>query len=176
MTTRFLALIGVLALGTSAAAQSNAGWLRYPSISPDGKTIVFTYKGDLYRVAATGGTAIPLTTHQAHDFMPVWSRDGRQIAFASDRYGNFDIFVMPAEGGEARRLTFHSVGTGPGRWRGGKGSRMTFCPELPLRFECSPRISSNPIILFVSYRYPLLFQVISCPYSQRRLIPGEGSR
>jgi len=35
--------------------------------------------------------------------MPVWSRDGRQIAFASDRYGNFDVFVIPAEGGEARR-------------------------------------------------------------------------
>jgi Tol biopolymer transport system component len=114
MTTRILALISVLALGVSAAAaQSNAGWLRYPSISPDGKTIVFTYKGDLYRVAATGGTAIPLTTHQAHDFMPVWSRDGRQIAFASDRYGNFDVFVMPAEGGEAKRLTFHSAAEYP---------------------------------------------------------------
>ena len=41
--------------------------------------------------------------------MPVWSHDGKQIAFASDRFGNFDVFVMPAEGGEARRLTFHSA-------------------------------------------------------------------
>jgi hypothetical protein len=53
------------------AAQNNPGWLRYPAISPDGKTIVFTYKGDLYRVASSGGTATPLTTHEAHDFMPV---------------------------------------------------------------------------------------------------------
>lgn len=94
---------------TPAHAQTEASWLRYPAISPDGQTIVFTYQGDLYRVAATGGAATPLTTHPAHDFMPVWSRDGRQLAFASNRHGNFDIFVMPASGGEARRLTFHSA-------------------------------------------------------------------
>jgi tricorn protease len=93
----------------SVSAQSNANWLRYPAISPDGKTIVFTYKGDLYRVPAAGGTATPLTAHEAHDFMPVWSHDGKQIAFASDRFGNFDIFVVPVEGGEPRRVTFHST-------------------------------------------------------------------
>lgn len=88
-------------------------WLRYPSLSPDGKTIVFTYKGDLYKVATAGGTAIPLTMHEAHDFMPVWSKDGKSIAFASDRYGNFDVFVIPAEGGEAKRLTYHSAAEYP---------------------------------------------------------------
>jgi Tol biopolymer transport system component len=51
--------------------------MRYPAISPDGKTIVFTYKGDLYRVPAAGGQAIPLTTHPAEDYMPVWSHDGK---------------------------------------------------------------------------------------------------
>ncbi|MGZ5487775.1 MAG: hypothetical protein ACXWF4_04530, partial [Candidatus Aminicenantales bacterium] len=84
-------------------------WLRYPAISPDGQTIVFAYKGDLYRVPSGGGVAVPLTIHEAHDYMPVWSHDGKSIAFASDRYGNFDVFVMPASGGEARRLTFHSA-------------------------------------------------------------------
>ena len=120
MKNRLLALVCALALGASAAAaQSAPGWLRYPSISPDGQTIVFTYKGDLYKVPAIGGAAIPLTTHTAHDFMPVWSRDGRQIAFASDRYGNFDVFVMPAEGGEAKRLTFHSAAEYPYAFAGG---------------------------------------------------------
>ncbi|NCT93002.1 MAG: peptidase S41 [Chitinophagaceae bacterium] len=99
---------GLFAL-TQLPAQINPGWLRYSAISPDGKTIVFTYKGDLYRVPAAGGTATPLTFHEAHDFMPVWSPDGKNIAFASDRYGNFDVFVIPAEGGEARRVTFHSA-------------------------------------------------------------------
>jgi Tol biopolymer transport system component/C-terminal processing protease CtpA/Prc len=100
-------------LGLSAFSQASPSWLRYPSISPDGKTIVFTYKGDLYRVPATGGTATALTQHEAHDFMPVWSRDGKSLAFASDRYGNFDVFTIPATGGEAQRLTFHSTNEYP---------------------------------------------------------------
>ncbi|HSK08245.1 MAG TPA: hypothetical protein VK911_01615, partial [Vicinamibacterales bacterium] len=99
----------LLSIAAAAAGQAAPGWLRYPAISPDGKTIVFTYRGDLYRVASAGGTAVPLTAHEAHDFMPVWSHDGTQVAFASDRHGNFDIFVIPAQGGEARRVTFHSA-------------------------------------------------------------------
>jgi tricorn protease len=90
-------------------AQETPLWMRYPALSPDGKTIVFSYKGDLYKVPASGGEAYPLTLHEAHDYMPVWSRDGKWIAFASDRYGNFDVYVMPAAGGEAKRLTFHSA-------------------------------------------------------------------
>jgi tricorn protease len=93
---------------TSLSAQTPPKWLRYPSISPDGKTIVFTYKGDLWKVPANGGNAVPLTLHEAHDFMPVWSHDSKTIAFASDRFGNFDIFSISAEGGEAKRLTFYS--------------------------------------------------------------------
>ena len=94
-------------------AQTQPSWLRYPALSPDGKTIVFTYKGDLYKVPSKGGTAIQLTQHEAHDFMPVWSPDGSSIAFASDRYGNFDIFLMKADGGEPRRLTYHSASEYP---------------------------------------------------------------
>ena len=93
---------------SSAYSQNNPLWLRYPSISPDGKTIVFGYKGDIYRVDAKGGIAIPLTIHEAHDMMPVWSRDGKSIAFASDRYGNFDVFIIPSMGGDPVRLTYHS--------------------------------------------------------------------
>jgi tricorn protease len=92
-----------------AGADNTPAWLRYPAISPDGATIVFAYKGDLYRVPSGGGVAVPLTMHEAHDYMPVWSHDGKSIAFASDRFGNFDVFIMPATGGEARRLTFHSA-------------------------------------------------------------------
>jgi len=88
-------------------------WLRYPAISPDGKTIVFCYQGDIYRVPSTGGAAIPLTLGQAYNTRPVWSPDGKTLAFASDRYGNFDVYVMPANGGEATRLTFHSAGDVP---------------------------------------------------------------
>ncbi|GGG04283.1 S41 family peptidase [Pontibacter amylolyticus] len=112
---RKFALAALLTAGSalSAAAQDAPSWMRYPAISPDGKTIVFTYQGDLYTVPAAGGTATPLTLHEAHDFMPVWSHDGKSIAFASDRYGNFDIFVMPATGGTAQRITYHSANEFP---------------------------------------------------------------
>ncbi|MEP6834561.1 MAG: peptidase S41, partial [Gemmatimonas sp.] len=92
-----------------STATAGASWMRYPAISPDGRTIAFTFKGDLYKVSSRGGAATPLTTHTANDFMPVWSHDGKQIAFASDRYGNYDIYIIASEGGEARRLTFHSA-------------------------------------------------------------------
>jgi Tol biopolymer transport system component/C-terminal processing protease CtpA/Prc len=88
--------------------QNPPQWMRYPAISPDGNQIVFTYKGDLFLVSSKGGEARQLTFHEAHDYKAVWSRDGKQLAFASDRYGNFDIFVMDAGGGPATRLTYHS--------------------------------------------------------------------
>lgn len=108
-----LALLFMCLCSFATAQTSNPLWLRYPAISPDGSTIAFTYKGDIYRVPAQGGVAQILTTNSAHDFMPVWSPDGTKIAFASNRYGDFDIFVMPANGGEPTRLTFHSANEYP---------------------------------------------------------------
>ncbi len=108
-----LVIILLCLIGTNLQAQTTPNWIRYQSISPDGRHIVFTYKGDLYKVAATGGDATQLTFHQAHDYMPVWSKDSKHIAFASDRYGNFDVYVMDAMGGQATRLTFHSNDESP---------------------------------------------------------------
>ncbi|MEM6321090.1 MAG: DPP IV N-terminal domain-containing protein [Bacteroidota bacterium] len=98
----------LLLIPTFLLAQTNPQWLRSATISPDGQQIVFTYKGDLYKVPSSGGDATQLTYHDAHDYAAVWSKDGSKIAFASDRYGNFDVFVMDALGGSAERLTFHS--------------------------------------------------------------------
>ncbi len=109
----FLTLVFISLLSCVTMAQEAALWLRYPAISPDGKTIVFSYKGDLFKVDAQGGAAYPLTIHDAYDHMPVWSHDGQQIAFASDRYGNFDVFVMNVNGGAATRLTYHSASDWP---------------------------------------------------------------
>ncbi|MBX9781464.1 MAG: PDZ domain-containing protein [Chitinophagaceae bacterium] len=103
-------VLGSLLFVQQITAQTNdPKWMRYSAISPDGKTIVFTFKGDLYKVSSQGGSATPLTMHEAHDFMPVWSHDSKTIAFASDRYGNFDIFTISVNGGEAKRVTYHSA-------------------------------------------------------------------
>ena len=82
--------------------------MRYCAISPDGTSIAFTYKGDIYTVPVNGGKAAQITTNAAHDTHPVWSPDGKQIAFASDRMGSMDIFVVDREGGIPKRLTTHS--------------------------------------------------------------------
>lgn len=90
-------------------ARDNPRWLRYCAISPDGSTIAFTYKGQIYTVSSRGGTARVLTKDSSYHFMPVWSHDGKHIAFAGSRFGNFDIFIIPATGGEPKRLTAHSA-------------------------------------------------------------------
>ena len=101
------ALIG---MAGAAIANDEPLWMRYPSISPNGKEIAFAYKGDIYKVPTTGGVATRLTTHEAYDTTPMWSPDGSKIAFVSDRYyGSRDIYVMNANGGAAKRVTTHST-------------------------------------------------------------------
>ncbi|MCB0773151.1 MAG: PD40 domain-containing protein, partial [Flavobacteriales bacterium] len=102
-------LLTSLLFHVGAQAQTEALWLRYGAISPDGSTIAFSYQGDLWRVPATGGAATLLTTNAAYEHSPVWSHDGQWIAFASDRHGNDDVYVMPSGGGTAQRLTWSSA-------------------------------------------------------------------
>lgn len=108
-----LILTTALVFATNVLAESDPLWMRYPAISPNGETIAFTYKGDLYTVSANGGKAIQLTTHPAYDTKPVWSTDGGKIAFASDRNGNFDVYVMDKDGGAPKQLTTHSANEYP---------------------------------------------------------------
>ena len=103
-----LKLLILVLLASANTFSQTPLWMRYPAISPDGSTIAFNYKGDIYIVNAQGGKAHAITTHSAHDFMPTWSPDGKTIAFASNRYGNYDIFTMSSKGGNATRLTYHS--------------------------------------------------------------------
>ena len=106
---RMILLVGIALIFTSPSfGEDEHFWFRHAAISPDGDSIVFSHQGDLYVVPTEGGLARALTTHDAWDGFPVWSRDGKQIAFASDRHGNLDIFLMEAEGGAATRLTYHS--------------------------------------------------------------------
>ena len=80
-------------------------WIRKNAISPDGKTLAFSYKGDIYTVPATGGEARQLTSNPAYESDPVWTRDSHQIVFTSTREDSKDLYVTSVEGGVPRRLT-----------------------------------------------------------------------
>lgn len=108
----FLSILFASAIAASANATTPL-WMRYSTISPNGEEIAFSYKGDIYKVNSEGGQAIRLTSQNSHETMPIWSPDGKSIAFASDRFGNYDIFIMPATGGTAKRLTFNSTAEKP---------------------------------------------------------------
>ncbi len=125
MHRKFFVWIAVLVNLQVAVSQDSTTWKRYPVISPDGSTIAFSFQGDIYRVPASGGHALALTQHEAYDFHPVWSHDSKQLAFASDREGNFDVFVMPASGGRALALTTHSFSDVPVAFDG-KNERVWF--------------------------------------------------
>lgn len=111
-TRKLLAALLFAAIPGSAAAVTPL-WLRDVQISPDGKTIAFCYKGDIWTVPAAGGTATRLTTTPSYESNPIWSPDGKTIAFASDRNGNFDVFTVPVTGGVPTRLTFDSAAETP---------------------------------------------------------------
>ena len=125
--SRLAALLITLASAFAAQAQStpatplgpmqNPLWLRYSAISPSGQEIAFAFQGNLFVVPAAGGTARLLVGNGHHSFAPVWSPDGRSIAYASDVYGNFDVFLVDAQGGPSRRLTAHSTGESSAKGR-----------------------------------------------------------
>ncbi len=159
--------IGATFFGASFA-QTTPLWMRYPAISPDGKTIAFGYKGDIYRVDANGGVASPVTIHEAQDMMPVWSHDGKYIAFASDRYGNFDVFVMPATGGTPARVTTNSAADYPSDFSidnkqviFGSGHNA---PAASVRFP-SPRLFQNLYTVPITGGRPVLLTAAGAEYA-----------
>ena len=100
--TSFAALLLSISLG---AAAQNPSWIRRNSISPDGKSLAFSYMGDIYKVSTQGGEAVQLSSNPAYDSEPLWTTDGKSIVFASYREGSKDLYICSADGGSLKRLT-----------------------------------------------------------------------
>lgn len=82
--------------------------LRQPTLHGD--DVVFVYANDLWKASINGGTAIRLTSDEGYESNPHFSNDGKMIAFTAQYDGNVDVFVIPSEGGEPKRLTYHPSG------------------------------------------------------------------
>ena len=96
----------VVVLIFSAATLAQQPYFTEPSLSPDRKEIAFVSGGDIWTVPATGGVAALLVSHSANEARPLYSPDGRQLAFISSRTGNGDIYLLTFASGELKRLTF----------------------------------------------------------------------
>ena len=141
---------------TALAQEPSEGplWMRYSAISPDGSTIAFAYKGDIFTVPVTGGQARQITSNSAFDSRPVWSPDGSRIAFVSYRQGGADVYIVSKEGGEPARLTTHSAA------------------EFPVAFK------DDSTILYSAYIQPAAesMQFPSSTFSQVYAVSTEGGR
>ena len=81
-----------------------------PSLSPGRKEVAFVSGGDIWTVPLQGGEARLLLSHAANDTRPLFSPDGRRLAFLSDRDGAANIYVLELASGVVRRLTYSDVG------------------------------------------------------------------
>ena len=146
--TRKLTLMVAVLMTIAASAQTNPLWMRFCAISPDGQTIAFSYKGDLFTVSSQGGAAHQLTSNAAYDAYPVWSPDGQRIAFASAREGSLDVYVVDKDGGTPKRLTTDS----------GNETPLWFLDDGTVLFEAT-NMPTSKSILFASRSFPQVYQV-----------------
>jgi eukaryotic-like serine/threonine-protein kinase len=143
--------------GKKLASIGEPGFLSSPYLSPDGKYAMVTVvppgqkNQKLWLYDLSSGTAHPFTFSEGDDLYPVWSPDGKQVAFASNRNGNQqDIYVKPVGGGSSEQLLLGGEGDKqPDRWstdgryilfdyNNGKKTKATDVWALPLFGDRKP--------------------------------------
>src|SRR6201996_2080703 len=107
MKKLYFLLFSVFVFQQLAKAQSaDVYFTSYPTLTPDGKTVIFSYEGDLWKADIDNPVAVRLTAMQGEETSPRVSPDGKWLAFSSNQFGNNDVYVMPMAGGDIKQLTY----------------------------------------------------------------------
>src|SRR4051794_33108950 len=143
---RFPAALLTLLVGASLTPlhADTVRFARMPDLSPDAKTVAFSYLGDIWLAPARGGPARLVTMHEKHDINPVFSPDGGRIAFSSNRHGSYDVFVVPVQGGRPTRLTFDSADDYVTGWSP-DGKHILFSSSRSQSFPYAYELYSVPV-------------------------------
>ena len=112
----FLICVFSFFLFTSNAQNTEGYFLSQPCLTPDGKTVIFSFEGDIWRADVSGGQAYRLTAMQGYESNAKVSPDGKWIAFTGRQYGNPDVYLMPVGGGDIKQITFHSGSDDVNSW------------------------------------------------------------
>ena len=115
--------------------------LRFPDIHQD--KIAFMYGGDLWVAPSSGGTARRITSHPGRELFPKFSPDGKWLAFTGQYDGNFNVYVMPADGGQPKQLTFYQGGPPLSDRMGINNEVLTWTPDSKRILFLSRRDASN---------------------------------
>ena len=111
-----LLLCAIFSGGVATAQTREAYFTSYPTLTPDGKTVIFSYEGDLWKADIDNPVAVRLTAMQGEETRPRVSPDGKWLAFSSNQFGNNDVYVMPLGGGEIKQLTWHDASDEVDSW------------------------------------------------------------
>ncbi len=120
-------IAAILFLTSTAFAMNDARLLRFPTISQN--EVAFVYAGDIYEVSTQGGVARRLTSDPGLELFPKFSPDGKWLAFTGQYDGNFNVYVMPSEGGQPRQLTFRQDAGGVPERMGPNNEVITWTPD-----------------------------------------------
>lgn len=173
----FLMMWGLMAgLALAAPVQEQIQLAGPPDVSPDGKQLVFAWKGDIWIAPVAGGAARLLAAHPAHEEFPRFSPDGREVAFNSERAGGWMIFAVPTEGGVPQQLTWHTEGNLLLGWYPDGRALLTratrdrngFSPDRLYRVERATRTAEK--MVFDDYAV----EAAVAPDGQRILFTREG--
>ncbi len=123
-----------------------------PALSPDGNTIYFSYDGDIFKVPSGGGLAMRLVSLGGVEDNPQVSPDGKYVAFSSTVHGNSDVYIVPVEGGDVRRITWHEAKDVPSGWS--KDSKHIYFESDRINVRTTYKVNidgGTPVRLFDHY-------------------------